>query len=80
MTYGSRDFNEMSDPTTNERVTGKPSAPSKPKAQGVRYSLNEMLEEVVAERQHSAVGRELLDATEIGKMFADKRNRKRRQK
>ena len=49
-------------------------------AQGVRYSLKEMLEEVGAERKHSALGRELLDATEIGKMFADKRHRKRTKK
>ena len=46
--------------------------------QGLRYSLKEMVDEVNWERQHSVMGRELLDATEIGKMFADKRHRKRR--
>ena len=36
--------------------------------------------ELGAERKHSAMGRERLDATEIGKMFADKRHRKRDKK
>jgi hypothetical protein len=42
----------------------------------VRYSLNEMLGEVAEERKlHTR--RELLDANEIGKMFADKRHIKK---
>ncbi len=41
----------------------------------VRYSLREMMKEVEAERKHSVLGRELVDKTEIRKMFA-KRKRK----
>jgi hypothetical protein len=39
-----------------------------------------MLSEVKDERAQSAQGRELLDETEIGKMFAEKRYRKRTKK
>ena len=70
----------MSDPMTINSEMEEPLDRSKQQAQGVRYSLKEMLDEVGAERKHSAMGRELLDATEIGKMFADKRCRKRRKK
>lgn len=66
----------MSDPTKKSVSHGQMTS----HAQGVRYSLKKMLEEVSAERKHSAVGRELLDSTEIGKMFADKRYRKRTKK
>ena len=70
----------MSDPITTESDQNTQLGREKQHAQGVRYSLQEMLGEVGAERKHSAMGRELLDATEIGKMFADKRHRKRTKK
>jgi hypothetical protein len=70
----------MSDPIIPESENEHRSPRVKHHAQGVRYSLKEMLDEVSAERKHSAMGRELLDATEIGKMFADKRHRKRTKK
>ena len=35
-----------------------------------RYSLEEMMEEVREERKESILGRELLDSTEIEKMFS----------
>ncbi|MBT4758105.1 MAG: hypothetical protein HOO08_06895 [Opitutae bacterium] len=51
----------------------------KQRAQGVRYSLSEMLGEVAEERKlHNR--RELLDANEISKMFADKRHNNRTMK
>ena len=61
---------------TAESNQDTPSVVKKTRAQGVRYSLNEMLGEVAEERKlHTR--RELLDANEIGKMFADKRHIKR---
>jgi hypothetical protein len=66
----------MSDSMTAENNQDTPSVVKKTRAQGVRYSLNEMLGEVAEERKlHTR--RELLDANEIGKMFADKRHIKR---
>ena len=41
-----------------------------------RYSLQEMMAEVRLERTLSALGRELLDSTEIDKIFADQRRSK----
>ena len=70
----------MGDPIPTESELVVSSVLSKRQAQGLRYSLKEMLEEVNMERKHSVLGRELLDATEIGKMFADKRHRKRTKK
>jgi hypothetical protein len=56
-----------------------PSMKKKQRAQGVRYSLSEMLGEVAEERKlHNR--RELLDANEISKMFADKRHNNRTMK
>jgi hypothetical protein len=40
-----------------------------------RYSLKEMMAEVRLERTLSALGRELLDSTEIDKLFAGRRHR-----
>ena len=65
-------------PTESELAAS--SVLNKRQAQGLRYSLKDMVEEVNLERKHSVLGRELLDATEIGKMFADKRHRKRTKK
>jgi hypothetical protein len=71
---------KMNDPIPTESESGNTPPRSKRQAQGLRYSLKEMMDEVSLERKHSAMGRELLDATEIGKMFADKRHRKRTKK
>ncbi len=46
--------------------------------QGVRYSLKEMIEEVAIERKESVFGRELVDSTEIEKMFGKHRKKKKR--
>lgn len=46
---------------------------------GARYSLKSMMEEVKVERQESVFGRELVDTTEIDKMFS-KRIRKKKRK
>jgi hypothetical protein len=70
----------MSDPIITNSETETSLDQRKLQPQGVRYSLKEMLGEVVAERKESAQGRELLDANEIGKMFAYKRHRKRTKK
>ena len=70
----------MSDSITTENEESGPFGRRTHHAQSVRYSLKEMLGEVATERRHSAMGRELLDATEIGKMFADKRHHKRAKK
>ncbi len=70
----------MSDPIPTESEPNAASALNKRQAQGLRYSLKNMVEEVNLERKHSVLGRELLDATEIGKMFADKRHHKRTKK
>ena len=68
----------MSEPILTPSDTGAVSTPIKRRAQGLRYSLKEMVDELNWERKHSVMGRELLDATEIGKMFADRRQRRRR--
>ncbi len=44
----------------------------------VRYSLREMMEAVKAERRDSALGRELVDTTEIEKMFSNRIRKKKR--
>jgi len=44
-----------------------------------RYSLKEMMEEVQVERRESHFGRQLVDSTEIDKMFG-KRKRKKKKK
>lgn len=41
-----------------------------------RYSLKGMMAEVRSERTHSALGRELLDSTEIDKIFTGRRREK----
>ena len=43
----------------------------------VRYSLAEMMEAVQAERHESALGRELVDSTEIEKMFSNRIRKKK---
>lgn len=53
-----------------------PSGLSDPK--GGRYSLKEMMEEVAMERRESVFGRELVDTTEIEKMFSKKIRKKKK--
>jgi hypothetical protein len=56
------------------------STPS-PKPPGeYRYSLREMMEEVRIERRDSQFGRQLVDATEIDKMFNKARQKKKKKK
>lgn len=43
----------------------------------VRYSLKEMLAEVAIERSESVFGRELVNSSEIDKMFKKKRRERR---
>lgn len=43
----------------------------------VRYSLKEMMKEVAVERSESVFGRELVDASEIDKMFKNSRRRRK---
>ncbi|MGZ0655617.1 hypothetical protein ACWPKS_08415 [Coraliomargarita sp. W4R72] len=45
---------------------------------GVRYSLKEMMEEVAIDRRDSVFGRELVDSTEIEKMFSKKVRKKKK--
>ncbi|WP_269525823.1 hypothetical protein [Coraliomargarita parva] len=60
----------MSDPTTTD--------PKPVKLQEVRYSLRSMLDEVRNERKSSALGRELIDHTEIEKMFSNRKRIKKK--
>jgi len=46
----------------------------------VRYSLKAMIAEVKEERKHSALGRELVDSTEIKKMFGHRKRKKVKKK
>ncbi|WPJ96632.1 hypothetical protein SH580_02810 [Coraliomargarita algicola] len=46
--------------------------------QGVRYSLKEIMEEVATDRRDSVFGRELVDATEIDKMFGKQMRKKKK--
>jgi hypothetical protein len=41
----------------------------------VRYSLKQLLREVEYERQHSALGMELVDQAEIGAIFKTRRRK-----
>lgn len=43
----------------------------------VRYSLKEMLAEVEGERKQSTLGRELIDTNEIGKLFTERKRKKK---
>lgn len=51
-----------------------------PPVQEMRYSLEEMLAEVRLERSRSALGRELLDSSEIDKLFRGRRRVRSEQK
>jgi hypothetical protein len=43
--------------------------PQHPDLKEVRYSLRELLQEVEAEREGSSIGQEIVDQTEISKLF-----------
>lgn len=49
-----------------------------PHIREVRYSLARMMEEVKAERKQSALGEELVDNTEIGKMFKQRKRKRKK--
>jgi hypothetical protein len=68
---------ETPQPSPPETSTSLESAVSS--TRGLRYSLKEMMAEVVIDRRDSVFGRELVDASEIEKMFS-KRVRKKRRK
>jgi len=68
----------MSQPPSNE--TDGPKSKSSAALREVRYSLREMVAEVREERKQSALGRELVDATEIKKMFGNRKQRKTKKK
>lgn len=55
-----------------EQVAGK-SSPLKE----VRYSLSELLSEVHQEREGSTLGQEMVDQSEIGKLFSSKKKVRR---
>ncbi|MEM7791445.1 MAG: hypothetical protein AAF546_08590 [Verrucomicrobiota bacterium] len=44
----------------------------------IKYSLRELMEEVVEERRDSVLGRELVDAAEIEKMFSRREHKKKK--
>lgn len=64
----------MDDMNDSDDVVEESSTQSMP-VQEVRYSFRAMMAEVAEERRHSVVGRELIDAVEIGQIF-DKRRRR----
>ena len=45
----------------------------------VRYSLRDLLKEVQAEREGSSIGQEIVDQSEIGKLFNRKKKVRRGQ-
>lgn len=64
----------MSEPTI---IPGE--ASEAPVADELRYSLKVMIAEVRSERAHSVLSRELVDSSEIKKMFADRRRQKKKE-
>jgi hypothetical protein len=65
-------MSELKSEFGKETVSGDLNAP----AHARRYSLKVMMAEVRSERTHSALGRELLDSTEIDKIFIGRRREK----
>ena len=63
-------------------MDANPSSPQKAARPGstlkeVRYSLSELLEEVNSEREGSSIGQEIVDQSEIGKLFSSKKKARR---
>ena len=48
-----------------------------PTLQEVRYSLREILQEVRAEKETSSLGQEIVDQSEISKLFTSKKRKRR---
>lgn len=69
----------MVDPQKDQALEAVYSSTGSSDPVGARYSLKAMMEEVKVERQESVFGRELVDTTEIDKMFS-KRIRKKKRK
>jgi len=67
----------MSDPKTTTKSFGPNPSQVNSHIKEVRYSLAEMMDEVRAERKQSALGREMVDSTEINKMFAGRKRKKK---
>lgn len=57
-----------------------PTSSAKPSAGEYRYSLREIIEEVNIERRDSQFGRQLVDSTEIDKMFSKTKRKKKKVK
>jgi len=64
---------ESSSEANEEHAPGSPGPPRE-----ARYSLREMLAEVKEERRGTALGRELVDATEIKKMFGARKRKRQK--
>lgn len=52
-------------------------APAQDSVREVKYSLKEILREVEGERRGSHIGREIVDQTEIQKLFRDAKRQRR---
>lgn len=57
--------------------TSEKSNKSSPVLHEVRYSLKDILEEVESEREDSSIGQEIVDQTEISKLFKRKKKANR---
>lgn len=56
------------------------SRPAVPGLREVRYSLRELMREVQAERESSSIGQEIVDQSEISKLFTRKKRPRSGQK
>lgn len=63
----------MSEESTTNEVQSAPLAE-------VKYSLSDLLREVQAEREGSSIGQEIVDQTEISKLFNRRKKVRRGQK
>lgn len=59
-------------------MNDKLNSSASPQRGDYRYSLREIVEEVKIERRESEFGRQLVDATEINKMFSKAKRRKKK--
>ena len=67
-------YKDMDDMNDNDDAVEERSTKSM-SVKEVRYSYRAMMEEVEKERRYSTVGRELIDAVEIGQIFDNRRRR-----
>lgn len=59
-------------------MSDEPTPSAKPPQGDYRYSLREIIEEVKIERRDSQFGQQLVDATEIDKMFSKTKRKKKK--